>query len=88
MPFTFEQLNIPGLVLITPRTFNDVHGFCVLSAQAVVHHKATAEYAPEYEAGIRWDDEELGIDWPVDEPVISEKDRNLHFFTSLKTVSI
>ncbi|MFH5834122.1 dTDP-4-dehydrorhamnose 3,5-epimerase [Halalkalibaculum sp. DA384] len=60
------------------------HGFCVLSEQAVVHYKTTAEYAPECEGGIRWDDEELDIDWPNKEILIlSKKDNNLRPFNGI-----
>jgi dTDP-4-dehydrorhamnose 3,5-epimerase len=36
---------------------------------------ATAEYAPELEAGVIWNDSELAIDWPIAEPVLSPRDR-------------
>jgi dTDP-4-dehydrorhamnose 3,5-epimerase len=50
------------------------HGFCVLSDVAEVVYKATAEYAPECEAGIIWDDPEIGIEWPIENPIISPRD--------------
>ncbi|NPV29967.1 MAG: dTDP-4-dehydrorhamnose 3,5-epimerase [Firmicutes bacterium] len=50
------------------------HGFCVLSQEAEVVYKVTEEYAPEHEAGIIWNDPDIGIRWPVAEPIISEKD--------------
>lgn len=53
------------------------HGFCVLSDVADFVYKVTAEYAPELDAGIRWDDPEIGIDWPVAEPIVSSKDAGL-----------
>ncbi len=53
------------------------HGFCTLSDRAVVQYKVDARYAPEAEGGIRWDDPDLSIDWPVDEPFLSERDRGL-----------
>jgi len=53
------------------------HGFCVLSAEADVVYKATAEYAPELERGIRWDDPALGIRWPVHDPILSPNDTRL-----------
>ncbi len=53
------------------------HGFCVLSDGADVLYKCTEEYAPELDRGIRWDDPDLAIPWPVEEPVLSEKDANL-----------
>jgi dTDP-4-dehydrorhamnose 3,5-epimerase len=51
------------------------HGFCVISAEAQVIYKTTAEYAPELEAGVRWDDPLLGIAWPVATPLLSARDR-------------
>ena len=51
------------------------HGFLVLSQQADVLYKATDYYAPDYERCIRWDDRDLGIEWPLGgTPVISSKD--------------
>lgn len=53
------------------------HGFCVLSEEAEVLYKATNEYAPKYDAGIRWNDPEIGIEWPIENPILSEKDATL-----------
>jgi len=50
------------------------HGFCVTSAEAQVVYKMTAEYAPELEEGIRWDDPVLGITWPISSPRLSVRD--------------
>jgi dTDP-4-dehydrorhamnose 3,5-epimerase len=50
------------------------HGFCVLSAHADFMYKCTDFYAPETERSIRWNDPELAIDWPIDAPLLSEKD--------------
>jgi len=50
------------------------HGFCVLSDFASVEYLCTDYYHPDDQLSIRWDDEELRIDWPVDNPVLSEKD--------------
>lgn len=51
------------------------HGFCVLSETALFAYKCTDYYVPEQERGIRWDDPSLAIDWPVAEPIVSDKDR-------------
>ena len=51
------------------------HGFCVLSDTALFTYKCTDLYHPECDGGIRWDDPELGIAWPVAEPLLSDKDR-------------
>ncbi len=53
------------------------HGFCVMSETAEVLYKTTAEYSPQHDSGIVWNDASLGIAWPVDAPVLSEKDRAL-----------
>jgi dTDP-4-dehydrorhamnose 3,5-epimerase len=53
------------------------HGFCVFSEQADVIYKVTAEYSSELEGGIRWNDPELGIGWPVQNPILSAADAGL-----------
>lgn len=53
------------------------HGFCVTSESAVFVYKCTEYYAPQDELGVLWNDPELGIPWPVVEPVVSPKDRAL-----------
>jgi dTDP-4-dehydrorhamnose 3,5-epimerase len=53
------------------------HGFCVLSKQADVLYKVTDEYAADVDRGIRWDDPQIGIDWPIADPILSEKDAAL-----------
>jgi dTDP-4-dehydrorhamnose 3,5-epimerase len=62
-------------VLYVPPGF--AHGFCVLGERAGVVYKVTAEYAPDLEGGIRWDDPQIGIQWPIVEPVLSTKDARL-----------
>lgn len=50
-------------------------GFCVLSEFAEIQYKCTGLYNGKAESGIRWDDPQIGIEWPVTEPSLSEKDR-------------
>jgi dTDP-4-dehydrorhamnose 3,5-epimerase len=50
------------------------HGFCVLSDYATFSYQCTAAYDAKADAGIRWNDADLGIDWPISEPQLSEKD--------------
>jgi dTDP-4-dehydrorhamnose 3,5-epimerase len=50
------------------------HGFCVLSELADVAYKLTSVYDPATEAGIRWDDPEIGVVWPISDPQLSERD--------------
>ena len=64
----FRQLYIPP---------GFAHGFCVLSEVVHVEYKCTDFYRPEDEIGIAWDDPEIGITWPLSDPVISAKDRAL-----------
>ena len=59
------------------------HGFCVVSETADLVYKISgAEYAPEYENGIIWNDPEINIQWPIDTPMLSEKDLGLPSFAN------
>ncbi|MGA4643126.1 dTDP-4-dehydrorhamnose 3,5-epimerase [Limisphaera sp. 4302-co] len=51
------------------------HGFAVVSETALFAYKCTAFYAPEHETTLLWNDPDLAIPWPVEDPVLSEKDR-------------
>ena len=51
------------------------HGFCVLSETADVSYKLSSFYDPATEAGIVWDDPEVAIEWPLSDPLLSERDR-------------
>lgn len=53
------------------------HGFCVLSEEADFVYLVTAEYAPELDSGILWNDPAIGIQWPIAEPMLSPKDARL-----------
>lgn len=53
------------------------HGYCVLTDAADMAYKVTAEYAPDLDRGIRWNDPAIGIDWPVSDPILSAKDAAL-----------
>ena len=59
------------------------HGFCALSETADVLYKQTAYYDAEVERGIAWDDPDVGIEWPVGDPTLSERDRGAPRLTSL-----
>ena len=50
------------------------HGYCVTSETALFSYKCTDFYSPATESGIIWNDPDLAIDWPVDEPLLSPKD--------------
>ncbi len=51
------------------------HGFCVTSEWAEFLYKCSGYYAPQSERGIAWNDPDLGIAWPIQEPILSERDR-------------
>ena len=53
------------------------HGFAVLSEAALFFYKCTEFYAPQNEVTLAWNDPDIGIQWPVAEPLISEKDSQL-----------
>jgi dTDP-4-dehydrorhamnose 3,5-epimerase len=64
-----------GRMMYIPPGF--AHGFCVLSESADVVYKVTAEYAPELERGIIWNDPDIGVTWAQREPIISDRDARL-----------
>ena len=68
-----------------PRGF--AHGFLVLSESAIFAYKVDNSYAPTHDAGIRWDDSLLNIQWGVSESdvLVSEKDAKLPFFLEFET---
>lgn len=67
-----------GNLLFIPPGF--AHGFVVMSEKAEILYKCTKEYSSKDERGIIWNDSDIGIKWPIDEPFLSEKDRkNSHF---------
>lgn len=57
------------------------HGFCVLSEEAHVLYKVSSLYDSAVEKGFRWDDPTLQIDWPVAQPIISERDQQAPSFS-------
>ncbi len=62
----FRQLYVPP---------GFVHGFCVLSDSAQVEYKVTDFYDRDDEYGVIWNDPAIGIDWPIDDPLLSDRDR-------------
>ena len=59
------------------------HGFCTLSPGTEFLYKVSGTYSPQHERGVLWKDPEIGIDWPVSDPVISEKDQILPLLKEL-----
>jgi dTDP-4-dehydrorhamnose 3,5-epimerase len=51
------------------------HGFCVVSEWALFAYKCTHGYRPEFETAVAWNDPQIGIDWPLSDPLLSAKDR-------------
>jgi dTDP-4-dehydrorhamnose 3,5-epimerase len=64
-----------GRMLYVPVGF--AHGFCALSDRADVLYMVTDEYAPECDRGLLWNDPDIGIDWPITNPILSAKDAQL-----------
>jgi dTDP-4-dehydrorhamnose 3,5-epimerase len=78
-----EELNDENhAMLYIPPGF--AHGFLALSEDVHLLYKCTNEYDAKADAGIRWDDPDLGITWPVDNPTISRKDSGLPFIHQIK----
>jgi dTDP-4-dehydrorhamnose 3,5-epimerase len=66
------------------------HGFLVLSETAEFEYKCTDYYAPQYERSIRWDDPDIGIEWPLahgENPMLSSKDADAPFLNEAETYS-
>ena len=70
-----------GRQMYIPRGF--AHGFCVLSEFAMFYYKCSDFYAPDDEGGIIWSDPDIGIEWPVENPIISEKDKQYQKLSGL-----
>ena len=51
------------------------HGFCVLSEIAEVVYLTSAEYSPDHESGIMWNDPAVAIQWPIADPIVSDRDK-------------
>lgn len=56
-----------------PRGF--AHGFCTLTEESEIIYKVDNLYAPDHEGGILWNDSDINIQWPVDEQILSDKDK-------------
>ncbi|MCL1604581.1 dTDP-4-dehydrorhamnose 3,5-epimerase [Phascolarctobacterium sp. ET69] len=63
--------------LLIPRGFG--HGFVTLTDDVEFLYKADNYYAPEADAGIRWNDPDIGVEWGIENPILSEKDKKNPF---------
>ena len=68
--------------LLIPRGFG--HGFVTLTDDVEFLYKADNYYAPEADAGVRWNDPEIGVEWGIENPVLSEKDKKNPFLKDCK----
>ncbi len=59
------------------------HGFAVLSESALFHYLCTDVYVPEADAGIRWNDGAIAVDWPLGSPTLSPKDERAPFLVDI-----
>ncbi len=74
--FTTELSDMNGRLLWVPPGF--AHGFAVLDdSPADLLYKVDAPYNPDGEGGISWNDPDVGIEWPVSDPIVSARDRDL-----------
>lgn len=78
----YKLSDVSKRMLYIPTGF--AHGFSVLSDEAIVSYKCSDYYNAEGERGVRWDDPLIRIHWDVARPILSEKDRKLPLFSSLK----
>jgi dTDP-4-dehydrorhamnose 3,5-epimerase len=65
-------------MIFLPRGF--AHGFCTLSEFSEVIYKVDNYFSKDHDSGIIWNDTDLAINWPSQEPVLSEKDKKLMTF--------
>mgnify|MGYP006144039635 CR=1 FL=1 len=59
------------------------HGFAVLSERAVFSYLCTEVYLKDFDAGVRWNDADIAVDWPVSAPTLSAKDENAPFLKDI-----
>ena len=72
-----------GIQFWIPEGF--AHGFLSLEDETQVQYKCTAQYNPEYESSLMWNDPGLGIDWGVENPILSDRDLKAQLFQDLKS---
>lgn len=68
-------------MLYVPKGF--AHGFSVLSDEAIVSYKCSDYYNQAGERGVRWDDPQIRVNWDIERPILSDKDRKLPLLSSI-----
>ncbi len=67
--------------ILVPKGF--AHGILTLVPNTQIMYKVDEYYSPEYDRSIRWDDKDLAIEWPISQPILSEKDANAPFLKDI-----
>ncbi len=70
-------------ILYIPRGF--AHGYCTLEDDTEFMYKCDNLYMPEYDTGLRWNDPTLNIKWPIENPILSEKDATAPFYQDFES---
>lgn len=78
----YELDDVEHRQLFIPDGFG--HGFCVLSDEADVIYRLSSYYDPDLEGGVAWDDPEIAVNWPISDPVLSQRDRNAPALAELR----
>jgi dTDP-4-dehydrorhamnose 3,5-epimerase len=68
-------------IIFIPKGFG--HGYCTLTDDSEFLYKVDSYYSPLHDAGVRWNDPDIGIQWPVTDPTLSQKDLALPFLKDL-----
>jgi dTDP-4-dehydrorhamnose 3,5-epimerase len=70
-------------ILFVPKGFG--HAYCTMTADSEFLYKVDAFYSPQHDAGVRWNDPDIGIRWPVSNPTLSQKDLTLPFLKEFES---
>lgn len=68
--------------IVVPKGF--AHAYLTLVPNVEILYKVDEYYSPEYDRSIRWDDPDINIDWPIKNPILSEKDKNAPFLKDIE----
>jgi len=77
--FSIELTEDNFLMLYIPKGF--AHGFATLYDNTIFSYKCSDTYHPETEGGLQWNDREIGINWGIENPILSEKDKKYEPFS-------